>query len=131
MKKIIILLVLGLFIFHAPSIAVTPTVPNSMEVIHSETEASQLKSQKKLERKRAKFTKRIDKFRKKMEKKGMAQGAGVWDDDTFRLGAMIALGGLLLRLLAFIPLLGGLLSSIGFLILLIGVGIMIWVLIKK
>ena len=132
MKRTIILLVLGLFVFQNPIFAVKPTVPTStMDAVQIEATASEQKRQKKLDRRQAKLEKRINKFRKKMDTKGIAQGAGIWDDDTFRLGAIIALGGLLLRLLSFIPLLGGILSLIGFLILLLGIGIMIWVLINR
>jgi len=127
MKKTIILLVLGLFFFQSLATAVSPNTPNAALI---KTSVIQQKEEKKLARKKAKLEKRIDKVRKKMDKKGIAKGTGVWDDDTFRLGAMIALGGLLLRLLAFIPFLGGILSLIGFLILVLGIGIMIWVLIK-
>ena len=131
MKKTILLLLLGLFIFQHSAIAVAPNAPKNMEVIiAAEKTAVQQKKERKIERRKAKLEKRIEKFKKKIAKKGKATGTGVWDDDTFRLGAMIALGGLLLRLLAFIPLLGGILSLIGFIILILGLGIMIWVLIK-
>lgn len=131
MKKTILLLLLGLFVFQNTGLAVAPKAPGTAgELVSSETAVVTQKKERKLERRKAKLEKRIAKFQKKMQKKGKAQGTGVWEDDTFRFGAMIALGGLLLRLLAFIPLLGGLLSTIGFLILVLGLGIMIWVLIK-
>lgn len=85
----------------------------------------------KQQKKAAKWEKRMKKIEKKLEKKGYATGSGIWDDDTFKLGALIALGGLVIRLFAFLPFIGGLFSLIGSLVFLVGIGIMIWVLIER
>lgn len=84
---------------------------------------------KKQLKKKARLEKRVKKLEKKLEKKGYAKGNSAWDNDTFRLGALIALGGLVVRLFAFLPFIGGIFSLLGTLILLVGLGIMIWVLI--
>ena len=131
MKKILILLV-GLFFFSPTMEAVhtTPIAPKEKTTTTKEIVKAQ-KQEAKNNRKQARQDKKIQKLQQKLKKKGMDKGgSGIWNDDTFRLGALIALGGLALRLLGFIPLLGGIINLIGTLLLLLGIGIMIWVLIK-
>jgi len=125
MKKLFICVLLGFLLPNMHLLAVKPaTAPVKPEV--SKKEQRQLEKQQK---KQAKWEKRIKKIEKKLAKKGYAAGGSVWDDDNFKLGALIALGGLVVRLFAFLPFIGGIFSLIGTLILLLGLGIMIWVLI--
>ncbi len=127
--KITLFLMIG-FLYSIPNYAVKPnSTPLEVKV---EEKASKKETRKvlKQEKKQKKLEKRIQKIEKRLAKKGKAKGGkGLWDNENFRLGAYIAIGGLLLRVLSFIPLLGGIISLIGTLIFLVGLGIMIWVLV--
>ncbi len=128
------LLLFTLFIFLSSTVGNTmPTKPVQQEAVVSikATKKAQ-KAQEKLERKEAKLDKKIKKIKRKLAKKGIQKaeaGRSVWEDETFKLGALIALGGLLLTILGVLPILGGIFSLIGGLMALIGVALMIWVLI--
>jgi len=127
MKKIITYLLFGAILTFSNSLYAVNSAPLPVKEKLTKKEEKKLEKQQK---KAAKWEKRMKKLKKKLEKKGLATGGGVWDDDTFRLGALIALGGLLIRLFAFLPFIGGIFSLIGSLVFLVGLGIMIWVLIE-
>jgi len=103
---------------------VNSSAPNAKVITKKEQKQVQ-----KQQKKAAKWEKKMKKWEAKLAKKGAAKGSSLWDDDTFRLGALVALGGLAIRLFAFLPFIGGIFSLIGTLVLLVGLGIMIWVLI--
>jgi len=126
-KKIFIFLTIGL-LYSIPNYAVKPNVAPLEKAADKKASKKEEKQALKIEKKQKKFEKRFQKLEKRLAKKGQAKGGlGIWDNENFRLGAYIAVGGLLLRLLSFIPLLGGIISFIGGLIFLVGLGIMIWV----
>ena len=128
MKKIITYLIFGAILTLSNNLYAVHSAPTPVkEELTKKEQKTQLKQQKKA----AKWEKRMKKIGKKLEKKGYATGSGVWDDDTFRLGALIALGGLVIRLFAFLPFIGGIFGLIGSLVFLVGLGIMIWVLIER
>ena len=131
-KKFFLCLMIGL-LYSLPNYAVKPPVaPIETETRVNKASKKEMKEAVKAEKKQKKFEKRFKKIEKRLAKKAKAKGGqGLWDNENFRYGAYIAIGGLLLRVLSFIPLLGGILSLIGFLIFLIGLGIMIWVLIDR
>ncbi len=127
-KKIFLFLIIGL-LYSIPNYAVKPHIAPEKTTVNKKRAKKEAKQAIKFEKKQQKIEKRFKKIEKRLAKKGQAKGGNLWDDDNFRLGAYIAIGGLLLRLLAFIPLLGGIISLIGTLIFLVGLGIMVWVLI--
>lgn len=125
MKKSLVLLFLGFFLINTMvALAPNAAAPNPKGLTKKE-----IRKAEKTTKKEAKLKKKMKKLEKKLAKKGYAAAGSVWEDDTFRLGALIALGGLVIRLFAFLPFIGGIISLIGTLILLLGIGIMIWVLI--
>ncbi len=127
--KMILFLMIGL-LYSIPNYAVKPSAAPLEVKADKEIAKEEAKKALKQEKKQKKLEKRIHKIEKRLAKKGKAKaGRGLWDNENFRLGAYIAIGGLLLRVLSFIPLLGGIISLIGTLIFLVGLGIMIWVLI--
>jgi len=137
MKKLLLLFGLSFFLGNATIWALPTTKP----IVEEKTEVLSAKEQKRSQKKQEKWQKKKDKLEKKfqkLEKKLAKKGAdmtkarnGVWDDDTFKLGALIALGGLLLTILGVLPILGGIFSVIGGLMMIVGVGLMIWVLIES
>ena len=128
MKKIITFLLFGIILTFSNSLYAVHSAPIPIKKELTKKERKELLKQQK---KAAKWEKRMKKIEKKLEKKGYATGSGIWDDDTFKLGALIALGGLVIRLFAFLPFIGGLFSLIGSLVFLVGIGIMIWVLSER
>jgi len=135
MKKSLLLFTLFTFLWASVGLSM-PTRPanNSEEVVSVKAAKKAEKAQKKLDKKEAKLEKKIEKIKKKLAKKGIHKteaGRSVWDDETFKLGALVALGGLLLTILGILPILGGIFSFIGGLMMVVGVGLMIWVLIES
>ncbi len=128
MKKAITYLLFGALMVFSNNLYGVKSAPVPVKEKLSKKEQKKLLKQ---EKKAVKWEKRMKRLEKKLEKKGYAMGSGLWDDDTFRLGALVALGGLVVRLFAFLPFIGGIFSLLGSLIFLIGVGIMIWVLIER
>jgi len=111
-----------------------PKVEEKTEVISAKAQKKTQKQQEKWQKKKQKLDKKIQKLEKKLAKKGIDTTQarnGVWNDDTFKLGALVALGGLLLTILGVLPILGGIFSVIGGLMMIVGVGLMIWVLIES
>lgn len=134
MKKSLLLFTLFIFLINTVGHAM-PTKPVQQEEIISAKAAKKAqKLQTKIERKEAKLSKKIKKIERKLAKRGIQKaeaGRSVWEDDTFKLGALIALGGLLLTILGVLPILGGIFSLIGGLMMIVGVALMIWVLIDS
>ena len=131
MKLKVIVLLLSCLIYSIPNFAVKPVTAKPVLKSEQQLTKQEARQLEKAEKKQAKLEKRLQKLEKKLAKKGIGNGQNLWDNDNFRLGAYIALGGLVLRLLAFIPLLGGIISLIGTLIFLIGLGLMVWTIIDK
>lgn len=138
MKKMTLLLALFSFLVTTTVIAVPnrPIVEDE-EIISGKALKKNEKKINKQAKKKVKFQKKIQKLKtkidKRLAKKGITktQASGVWDDETFKLGALVALGGLLLTILGILPILGGIFSFIGGLMMIVGVGLMIWVLIEN
>ncbi len=136
MKKSFLSFILFIFLMNFIGTAM-PTRPNTThqeEIISVKAAKKVEKAQKKLDKKEAKLEKRIKKIKQKLAKKGIQKteaGRSVWQDDTFKLGALIALGGLLVTILGALPILGGIFSLIGGLMLIVGIGLMIWILIES
>lgn len=133
MKQSILLSTLFIFLSYSIGHALpTRPVPQQEEIISAKATKKAVKAQKKLQKKEAKWEKRMNKIEKRLAKKGIQKsGRSVWDDDTFKLGALVALGGLLLTVLGVLPILGGIFSLIGGLMMIVGIGLMIWVLIDS
>ena len=136
MKKSLLLFSLFLFLSSTITWALPTTKPLSKEkeVISVKTQKKAQKQQEKWQKKKGKLEKKFQKLEKKLAKKGIDTTNarnGLWDDETFKLGALIALGGLLLTILGVLPILGGIFSFIGALMMIVGVGLMIWVLIDS
>ena len=127
MKKLTIYLIIGMIASSYSLLGVNPVSKPAEQEITKKQQRQEQRQQKKA----AKWEKKMQKWEAKAAKKGKARGSSLWDDDTFRLGALIALGGLAIRLFAFLPFLGGIFNLIGTLVLLVGLGIMIWVLIDR
>jgi len=128
-KKIFLFLIFGL-LYSIPNYAVKPNITPVETKANKKSSKKEVKQALKFEKNQKKIEKRFQKLEKRLAKKAKAKGGrNLWDEDNFRLGAYIAIGGLILRLLSFIPFLGGIISFIGALIFLVGLGIMIWVLI--
>ena len=128
-KKVFLFLIIGL-LYSIPNYAVKPIAAPVETTVNKKTSKKEVKQALKIQKKQKKIEKRFQKLEKRLSKKANAKGGrNVWDEDNFRLGAYIAIGGLLLRLLSFIPFLGGIISFIGALIFIVGLGIMVWVLI--
>ena len=112
----------------------TKSLPKEKEAISVKAQKKAKKQQAKWQKKKGKLEKKFQKLEKKLAKKGIDTAHarnGLWDDDTFKLGALVALGGLLLTILGVLPILGGIFSLIGGLMMIVGVGLMIWVLIES
>ncbi len=80
-----------------------------------------------------KLEKRLQKIQKKLIRKGYLKekmATDIWENDAFRMGALVTLGGLLLTILGALPLLGGIFTFIGVLMMVIGIALMIWALIE-
>lgn len=135
MKKSILLVTLFTLLINVLGSAMpTKPVQQQEEAISIKAVKKVQKAQKKLDKKKAKLSKKIKKIEQKLAKKGIQTteaGRGVWQDETFKLGALVALGGLLLTILGVLPILGGIFSLIGGLMMIVGVGLMIWVLIEN
>ncbi len=130
MKMKIFLFLMVALLYSVPNYAVKPNSPTVEVKIKEEVSKQETKEALKLEKKQKKIVKRFQKIEKRLAKKGIAKGGqGIWDNENFRLGAYVAVGGLILRIFSFIPLLGGIFSLIGSIIFLVGLGIMIWALI--
>lgn len=128
------LLLFTLFIFLISTVGNTmPTKPIQKEgIVSAKATKKAQKAQTKIDRKEAKLSKKIKKIERKLAKKGILKaeaGRSVWEDEKFKLGALIALGGLLLTILGVLPILGGIFSLIGGLMMIVGVVLMILVLI--
>jgi len=134
MKQSFLLFILCTFLWSTLGTAM-PTKPHTAkeEIISVKAAKKEAKAQKKLEKKEAKLEKQLKKIEKKLVKKGIhkTEARSVWDDETFKLGALVALGGLLLTILGALPILGGIFALIGGLMLIVGIGLMIWVLIES
>lgn len=137
MKKLLLLFSLALLLGNGTVWALPTTKPKVEEktaVVSAKELKKAQKQQDKWQKKKAKFEKKFQKLEKRLAKKGIDTTQarnGVWEDDTFKLGALIALGGLLLTILGVLPILGGIFSLIGGLMMIVGVGLMIWVLIES
>ncbi|MFK7982325.1 MAG: hypothetical protein AB8G86_20250 [Saprospiraceae bacterium] len=136
MKKSLLLFSLFLLLSSSVTWALPTTkpFPKEKEAISVKAQKKAHKEQEKWQKKKGKLEKKFQKLEKKLAKKGIDTTNarnGLWDDDTFKLGALIALGGLLLTILGVLPILGGIFSLIGGLMMIVGVGLMIWVLIDS
>ncbi len=138
MKKMILLLTLFSFLTTTTIMAIpNRPVVEDKEIISAKALKKNQKEVNKQAKKKAKFQKKIQKLKtkidKRLAKKGITktQANSVWNDETFKLGALVALGGLLLTILGILPILGGIFSFIGGLMMIVGVGLMIWVLIEN
>ncbi len=137
MKKSLLLFSLFFFLTSAITWALPTTKPllEKTEAVSAKAQKKAQKQQEKWQKKKIKLEQKFQKLEKKLSKKGIktTQGRrnGLWDDDTFRLGALIALGGLLLTILRILPILGGIFGLIGGIMMIAGVGLMIWVLIES
>ena len=132
MKKSCFLLFLFVFLFSPDNFALPNRPMNRATTV--EVYSKENKKQNKATRKKAKIQNKLKKLERKLEKKGMkrVEAAGsVWDDDTFKLGAIVALGGLLLTVLGVLPVLGGVFTFIGTLMMIAGIALMIWILIES
>ena len=134
MKKALILSLLFVFAANTVTIAL-PNRPlkEKTEAVSSKALKKAQKQEQKWNKKKEKLDKKLKKIEKKLAKKGIkaTQASSVWNDETFKLGALIGLGGLLLTILGVLPILGGIFTFIGTLMLLVGLGLMIWVLIDS
>lgn len=135
MKKSILLLCLLSVMTTTISFAV-PNRPTKekTEAVSAKALKKLKKQEAKMEKKTTKLEKRLKKLDKKLTKRGIHSSEAVnrvWDEDNFKLGALLALGGLLLTILGVLPILGGIFAFIGGLMMVIGVVLMIWVLIQS
>jgi Flp pilus assembly protein TadB len=137
MKKVLFVLAFLGFITNVNYASPNRVLIDKKEAISVKDYKKQMKKQQKIERKKAKLKKKLgkleQKLQKKMKKKGIkaTSANSVWDDSNFKLGALIGLGGLLLTILGFLPILGGIFGVIGVIMLVVGLGIMIWTLIDS
>jgi Flp pilus assembly protein TadB len=98
-----------------------------------EVAGESLEDVQKRERKEAKLEKRLGKFEKKLEKRGITKEGAVtevWDDGKFRLGAILLLAALALGIVALIISLGGFINFIAGVLALAGVVLIIWSLVE-
>ena len=123
MQRIICLLVIGLLSFNISSASPSAIIKDfPVEQVMSKKE---LRKQEKAKKRKAKMDAKIEKFKAKLERKGVFIEDSVWDDEKFRLGALLVLGAIGLFLLGALGLFSGLFGFLATIFALAGIALVV------
>ncbi|MEL7123543.1 MAG: hypothetical protein AAFO07_29140 [Bacteroidota bacterium] len=123
MQRIICLLVIGLLSFNFSSASPSAIIKEfPVEQVMSKKE---LRKQEKAKKRKAKMDAKIEKFKAKLERKGVFIEDSVWDDEKFRLGALLVLGAIGLFILGALGLFSGLFGFLATIFALAGIALVV------